>query len=612
MRFLHTVLVLAVLLLQPGSTAHYSFSQSTSTAPSSQDILTYISEAWHKLTRSTNDCASLVDPKLGKTQQSVLYLPSNVELPAKAQALETECGVRILYLREVGTDSLPQPGLLYLPHPYVVPGGRFNEMYGWDSYFIIRGLIEAGELDLARGMVENFFFEIDNYGAVLNANRTYYLTRSQPPFLTSMILAVHEAESRAGHGDQAWLAKAYVHAQRDYQQWTKAPRLAGGTGLSRYFDVGSGPVPEIADDPEYYTRVAEWLVRHPQIRTGYLAPNSQSGTGPEMRVPLCGQAPCEKSGAVRFTADYYKGDRAMRESGFDISFRFGPFGGSTHHFIPVCLNSLLYKAEKDLEEMARLLDRPQEALIWQHRASRRKQRINHFLWSPHVGMFTDFDFYRHRASSYRYATTFYPLWAGLATKAQAKAVMEHLSTFESPGGIWMSDQQTGVQWDKPYVWAPIQMLAVEGMRRYGFAAEANRITKKFLTTVQENFLRDGTIREKYNGLTRSTEVDISAGYTSNVVGFGWTNATFEVLLHQLSPEGQKLILTAVSSPIIAFNVAWGHLTKFRFPCTSGGTERRMADDGLICGRITGARLPLARCKTPKVALRFLRSCSLAR
>lgn len=567
MRFLHTVLALAMLLLPPGSTAQYSFSQSTSAAPSSQDILVYISDAWHKLTRSTNDCASLIDPKLSNTQKPVLYLPRNIQLPANAQALETECAIRILHLGGVAPDSLPQPGLLYLPHPYVVPGGRFNEMYGWDSYFIIRGLIEARELDLARGMVENFFFEIDNYGAVLNANRTYYLTRSQPPFLTSMILAVHDADRNK---DQVWLAKAYAYAQRDYQQWTKAPKLAGGTGLSRYFDVGSGPVPEIADDPGYYTRVADWLVRHPQIKTGYLAANSESGTGPEIRVPLCGQAPCEGSKTVRFTADYYKGDRAMRESGFDISFRFGPFGGSTHHFIPVCLNSLLYKAEKDLEEMARQLDRPQEALIWQHRASLRKQRINRFLWNPHLGIFTDFDFYRHRASSYRYATTFYPLWAGLATKAQAKAVMEHLATFECPGGIWMSNQQTGVQWDKPYAWAPIQMLAVEGMRKYGFAAEADRITKKFLTMVRENFLHDGTIREKYNGFTRSTEVDISAGYTSNVVGFGWTNATFEVLLHQLSPEDQKLILTALSSPIIAFNVAWEHLSTFL--CESGRTE----------------------------------------
>ena len=111
----------------------------------------------------------------------------------------------------------------------------------------------------------------------------------------------------------------------------------------------------------------------------------------------------------------------------------------------------------------------------------------------------------------------------------------------------MSDRQTGVQWDKPYAWAPIQMLAVEGMRRYGYKAEADRITKEFLTMVKENFLRDGTIREKYNALTRSDEIDVTAGYQSNVVGFGWTNASFIVLLHQLAPEDRESILNVPSS-----------------------------------------------------------------
>jgi alpha,alpha-trehalase len=528
-------------------------SQATKAGPTDRDILAYIGDSWHRLTRSTRDCASLIDPKLPAGKQSPLYLPSNMSPTPDLEALQNACNVpiamlprRIAHLGDVSPNALPQPGLLYLPYPYVVPGGRFNEMYGWDSYFIIRGLIEDGQLDLAREMVENFFFEIENYGAILNANRTYYLTRSQPPFLTSMILAVYNAEKNAGRPDREWLATAYAYAERDYRLWTQPPKVADGTELSRYFDVGTGPVPEIADHPEYYATVADWLIRHPQSRTGYLATNRESGIGPDIRVPLCGETPCANSKAVRFTADYYKGDRAMRESGFDISFRFGPFGGSTHHFIPVCLNSLLYKAEKDLETMAGLLDRPHEALLWRGRAVRRRQRVNRFLWNPRLGMFTDFDFKRHQASDYRFATTFYPLWAGLASKAQAKAVMKNLAIFEQPGGIAMSDRQTGVQWDKPYAWAPIQMLAVEGMRRYGFQAEADRITKEFLTMVRENFLRDGTIREKYNAVKRSTEVDITAGYTSNVVGFGWTNAAFLVLLHELGSQDQKSILMAGS------------------------------------------------------------------
>src|SRR5262249_60841854 len=139
-------------------------------------------------------------------------------------------------------------GLLYLEHPYVVPGGRFNEQYGWDSYFIVLGLLEDGRIDLARGMVENFFFEIEHYGTILNANRTYYLSRSQPPFLTSMILAVYDAEKAAGREDRKWLERAYGYAAKDYQMWAEAPHAAGDTGLSRYYAPRDGAAPESLED----------------------------------------------------------------------------------------------------------------------------------------------------------------------------------------------------------------------------------------------------------------------------------------------------------------------------------------------------------------------------
>ena len=126
---------------------------------------------------------------------------------------------KIGHMGDVSVSEIPVEGLLYLPNRYVVPGGRFNEMYGWDSYFIILGLVEDGHTGLAKGMVENFFFEIENYGAILNANRTYFFTRSQPPFLTSMIREVYEHP--AGKPlPKAWLARAYSYAQRDYALWT--------------------------------------------------------------------------------------------------------------------------------------------------------------------------------------------------------------------------------------------------------------------------------------------------------------------------------------------------------------------------------------------------------
>lgn len=528
-----------------------SFTSPQPASAAQADILGYIHKTWDTLLRSMNECSSVVDSKLSVDARAVLYLPSTVVVPSEVENLEKECQVRverlpkpIMRLGEVMPGQLPTQGLLFLPNPYVVPGGRFNEMYGWDSYFIVRGLLEDGRRDLARGMVENFFYEIENYGAVLNANRTYYLTRSQPPFLTSMVMAQYAADKAAGRQDRKWLARAFQYSKRDYALWTREPKLAGETGLSRYFDLGEGPVPEIADHPEYYADVADWLVRHPQVHTGYLALMPLSGIGPELRVPLCGEKPCAESRVVRFTADYYKGDRAMRESGFDISFRFGAFGGSTHHYVPVCLNSLLYKTEVDLAEMAQLLGYSDQARRWRVQARYRKKLVNRYFWNRKKGMFFDYDLETGRQSTYDYATTFYPLWAGLATPKQAKAVVRNLAVFDQPGGVAMSSQVTGVQWDKPYGWAPVEMIAVEGMRSYGFNPEADHISKKFLATVLENYRREGTIREKYNVVTRTTEANVTAGYQANVVGFGWTNAAFLVMLHALAPEARKNLLAA--------------------------------------------------------------------
>src|ERR1017187_3174296 len=168
-----------------------------SQAPNPEATLQYIHAAWDTLTRSMTDCHSLVDIKV--TANPILYMPADVPVPPTVKELEQKCHVsvailpnRIEKLGDVLPQELPNAGLLYLPSPYVVPGGRFNEMYGWDSFFILLGLEADHREALAKGMVDNFLFEIEHYGAVLNANRTYYLTRSQPPFLTSMIRAVYE------------------------------------------------------------------------------------------------------------------------------------------------------------------------------------------------------------------------------------------------------------------------------------------------------------------------------------------------------------------------------------------------------------------------------------
>ncbi len=517
-----------------------------------QPILEYISTAWDTLTRSMNDCQSLVDPKIKVAP--VLYLPAGMAEPAAVQKLSRDCSVQVEHLPvvihrlgEIDTNKIQPHGLLYLQNKYVVPGGRFNEMYGWDSYFIIRGLLQAGRIELARGMVDNFFFEIENYGAMLNANRTYYLTRSQPPFVSSMFVDVYDALQKSGHADPAWLAKAYADLEKDYEMWNRDPHLAGDTGLSRYFDFGEGPPAEaVQDETGYYRKVSTYFFFHPAQADDYLLESvpgiTQSVAGAPYTLQVCDisltMAPpgCEKRREFKLSSDYYKGDRSMRESGFDVSFRFAPFGAATHHFAPVCLNSLLYKNEKDLEQISRWLGHTFDTEKWSRRAEARKKLITRYLWDDKAGLFMDLDLRTGQRSSYRYATTLYPLWAGLATPEQAKSVVENISVLEKPGGLAMSAEDTGAQWDLPYGWGSIEMLAIGGLRRYGFNKEADRISYEFLSMVAENFRRDGNIREKYNVVTRSSEAHVELGYKMNVVGFGWTNAAFLELLHGLPKD----------------------------------------------------------------------------
>lgn len=531
--------------------------QTSRTPESSQpleDILRYISAGWDDLTRTMTNCASFTDIKTD--EEPVVYLPADLGRPPALSEMQKHCTVRVELLPEKITSlgnldlgKLGPSGLLYLEKPYVVPGGRFNEMYGWDSYFIIRGLLRDHRHDLAKGMVENFFFEIEHYGGVLNANRTYYLSRSQPPFMSSMILAVYDAEKAAGQPDLQWLDRAYQYAVKDYRQWTQQPHLAGDTGLARYFDHGDGPVPEIMGDPSHYYRsVAHFFLIQGGANDSHLIHvddlhPAASLMGPLFPVTVCDpslpqskETDCGPADQVALTADFYKGDRSMRESGFDVTFRFGPFGADTHHYAPVCLNSLLYKTEKDLQQMSTLLGRKEEAQLWGSKAIERKKRIMKYLWEERRGLFFDYNFITGARSTYEYATTFYPLWAGLTSKERAQAVVRNLALFEQRGGLTVSRRETQAQWDYPYGWAPIHLLVVEGLRHYGYSVEANRISSKFLNTVLQNFLLDRTIREKYDVVSGSEITHIGAGYKQNVVGFGWTNGVFLELFHSL-PTG---------------------------------------------------------------------------
>jgi alpha,alpha-trehalase len=501
--------------------------------PQHDPILIYIKKTWALLTRSNHVLATAaVDPKFHADPDGrwPIYVSRSEDIRRIAKQLHQELAPAAfakIELRVLPDDpsKLDEQGLLYLPNPYVVPGGRFNEMYGWDSYFIQIGLLHDGETELAKDMADNFLYEIREYGKILNANRTYYLTRSQPPFLTEMLLGVY-----AKTKDRKWLEDSVPAIDKYYKFWTTEPHFTPSSGLSRYYDLGEGPAPEVlsaekdAQGRTHYELIKEYYRTHKV--TDY-----DVGEYFDAKRDI-------------LTTLFYKGDRSMRESGFDPSDRFGKFNVDIIHYNPVCLNSLLYLMESQTAEILRLLDRPADAAIWDQRAQERAGRINQLMWDEQAGLYFDYEFVHHHLRHYPFLTTFYPLWAGFATKDQAAAVVKNLAMFERPGGFETSINASGNQWDSPFGWAPIEMIAVEGLRRYGYNAEANRISREWLSLVLEQYQQSGIIVEKYDVVRRTSRVsgEIHFGYSSNEAGFGWTNGVFTRLLDQMPPEEQKQLL----------------------------------------------------------------------
>ena len=490
----------------------------------------YIQEGWRTLTRSNAQMAeAAVDPKFATSniKRWKVYVSLQENLARVEQELrgqmkpEDFAQIEICRLPQSLTGALQEPGLLYLPHPYVVPGGRFNEMYGWDSYFIQVGLLRDGHTVLAKNMIDNHLYQIENYGAVLNANRSYFLSRSHPPFLTQMILGVYRQTN-----DTAWLKNTVPMIESYYRFWTKEPHLTAETGLSRYYDSGIGPAPEvIADERDaqgrtHYDRVCEYYRTH-QI-TDYDIAQYYDRARDEL-TPL-----------------FYVGDRSMRESGFDPSNRFGPFSVDIVHYDPICLNSLLYLMETDTAEILSLLGSHSMARLWTTRAQERRQTINRLMWDEPDGLYYDYNFVEKRVRRYPFITAFYPLWVGVADEKQAARMVANLHLFERSGGLLTSTQVTGSQWDAPFGWAPTEMIAIQGLRRYGYNNEADRITANFLSLILKEFIKHKTIVEKYDVERRESEVagSIKFGYDYNVIGFGWTNAAFVELYSQL-PQGEQ-------------------------------------------------------------------------
>lgn len=534
----------------------------------------------------------------------VHILPPDIT-PEYVKTLDQHPGILSLALNKV-VDPVTQSEI-WRGVPFVVPGGRFNEMYGWDSYFESLGLLVDGQIELAKGMVDNFCYEIHHYGKILNANRTYYLTRSQPPFLTDMALSVYQAI-----GDREWLARVLLFAIKEYYTvWTSAPRFDPKTGLSHYHTTGVGMPPE-TESTHFLHILAPYAKKH--------------------NVSVHDFTQLYNVGAIKEPEldQYFVHDRAVRESGHDTTYRFER---KCADLLTVDLNSLLYKYEKDIAFMIQLLHtdigsetarfpvcdrwtkqslwmdidvasiehvqggvpslpthlhvmntertsvpvplRPdsmchwESAELWQARAERRRLKMTELLWNG--TMFYDYDACQQCGTAYESATTFWTMWAGLATAEQAEAMVQHaLPRLEMLGGIVsgteasrgeISLDRPNRQWDYPFGWAPHQIMVWRGFAQYGYHHIAQRLAYRWLYTITKAFVDfNGVVPEKFDVVTLNHILKVEYGnvgvdfkYVPRE-GFGWMNASYQIGLTYLN-AGMKRQLGVVSPPDLVFTAS---------------------------------------------------------
>jgi len=430
----------------------------------------------------------------------VIWLQDPCDDPAFVRDLNEAPGLLALAMEEYTNDEKQMRGC-----PYVVPGGVFNEMYGWDSYMESLGLLIDGRIDLVKSMVKHFCFCIKHYGKILNANRTYYLGRSQPPFLTDMALRAYD---RIKHepGALDFLREAILAAIKEYHHvWMAEPRYDPVSGLSRYCPGGLGVPPETGTTP--FIRLLEPYAKKRGMTLSEFvrAYNYQEIEEPELD-------------------EYFKHDRAVRESGHDTTYRLERVAAD---LATVDLNSLLYKYETDIARSIRTFFRDRLSIpdgyrtkhmkeghvetsaAWDRRARKRRLLMDKYMWNEEKGMYFDYNTVTKEAHKYESATTFWPMWAGVATPRQAAVLVnEALPRLEVLGGLVSSTEESrgkvGLdrpmrQWDYPFGWAPHQMLAWVGLLRYGFEEETQRLAYRWCHMVTKAFVDfNGVVVEKYD------------------------------------------------------------------------------------------------------------------
>ena len=393
----------------------------------------------------------------------------------------------------------PYSSLLSLPQAYVVPGGRFREIYYWDSYFTMLGLLESGRHSLVEDMVRNFAYLIDTYGHVPNGARTYYLSRSQPPFFFAMVGLLAPDDPAAAY------VRYLPELRREYAFWMdgaaglrrggarrRVVALADGTLLNRYWDDRDTP------RDESYRQDTE-LAR-------------QSGREPRR---------------------LYRDIRAAAESGWDFGSRWFADGRTaatldTTEIVPVDLNSLLFGLERAIGDGCQRANDTPCARDFTRRAAARHAGIDTYLWNAARGRYLDYRWTRRESISRLSAATLYPLFVAVAGDAQAAAVAQTTQReLLAAGGVVTTPLVTGQQWDAPNGWAPLQWIAVDGLRRYGHAALAATIACRFMASVEAVYDDTGKLVEKYDVIDAGRRG--GGGEYPLQDGFGWTNGVMRKL-----------------------------------------------------------------------------------
>ncbi|MFP2514471.1 alpha,alpha-trehalase [Buttiauxella agrestis] len=393
------------------------------------------------------------------------------------------------------TDSASKwDSLLPLPKPYVVPGGRFREVYYWDSYFTMLGLAESGHWDKVQDMVDNFAHEIDAWGHIPNGNRSYYLSRSQPPFFAFMVklLASH-------NGDETYttylpqLKKEYAYwmqgsdALEPGAQNLRVVKLKDGSVLNRYWDDRDTPRTESYLD---------------DVTTAKNNPN-------------------------RPATEIYRDLRAAAASGWDFSSRWmdnpEQLGSiRTTSIVPVDLNALLFQMEKTLAHASSVAKDSNAAAQYQQLADARQKAMEKHLWNTKQGWYADYDLKTNAVRSQLTAASLFPLYVHSASKEHAdKMATITRAQLLKAGGLATTNLKTGQQWDAPNGWAPLQWVATEGLQNYGHQDLAMEVSWRFLTNVQHTYNREKKLVEKYD--VSSTGTGGGGGEYPLQDGFGWTN-----------------------------------------------------------------------------------------